>query len=131
MPFAYRRALAPAVPPGLLAVAARLAVLTAPLPPTRRILKLARVNGEDCVYDLGCGDGRICIAAAQLGASAVGVEIEPDLVAEFEKAVQTEKLHDRVRCICGGAPYRPSLATHLRCISQVAIACLVVQTCWR
>ena len=54
------------------------------------------------MYDLGCGDGRICVAAAKLGASAVGVEIEPELVAEFEQAVQTEKLQDRVRCVCGG-----------------------------
>lgn len=74
----------------------------APLPRTRRILKLARVDGNDCVYDLGCGDGRICIAAAKLGASAVGIEIEPDLVAEFQEAVQREQLHDRVRCVCGG-----------------------------
>ena len=54
------------------------------------------------MYDLGCGDGRICIAAAKLGASAVGIEIEPYLVAEFQDAVQREQLHDRVRCVCGG-----------------------------
>lgn len=76
--------------------------LSPPSTVCRRILSLAQVNGEDCVYDLGCGDGRICIAAAKLGASAVGVEIEPDLVADFEKAVQAEQLQARVRCICGG-----------------------------
>jgi len=37
------------------------------------ILQLARVNSADVVYDLGCGDARICIAAAKLfGAKAVG-----------------------------------------------------------
>lgn len=92
---------------------------------TRRILKLARVNGEDCVYDLGCGDGRICVAAAKLGASAVGVEIEPDLVAEFEKAVETEQLRGRVRCVCGGAPCSRSPPMDRHCTSQLAIYCFL------
>lgn len=37
------------------------------------VLELAGVTDKDVVYDLGCGDGRICIAAAKLfGAKAVG-----------------------------------------------------------
>ena len=66
------------------------------------VLRAARLQSTDCFWDLGCGDGRICIAAAKLGASAAGIEIEPSLVVEFEEAVQAEKLQDRVRCICGG-----------------------------
>jgi SAM-dependent methyltransferase len=47
-----------------------------------RMLTLARTTKEDVVYDLGSGDGRICIAAAQkYGARAVGIEIDPTLVA--------------------------------------------------
>ena len=43
-----------------------------------RMLGLAGVDGGDVVYDLGCGDGRICIGAAkEFGARAVGVDIEP------------------------------------------------------
>ena len=43
-----------------------------------RMLELAGVCGRDVVYDLGCGDGRICVAAArEFGARAVGVDIEP------------------------------------------------------
>ena len=43
-----------------------------------RMLGIAGVNSRDVVYDLGCGDGRICIEAAkEFGARAVGVDIEP------------------------------------------------------
>ena len=42
-----------------------------------RMLKLAEVNSEDVIYDLGCGDGRIVITAAKdFGARGVGVDIE-------------------------------------------------------
>ena len=47
------------------------------------MLELAHVTAADIVYDLGSGDGRIPIRAAQrYGARAVGVELEPRLVAE-------------------------------------------------
>ena len=46
-----------------------------------RMLTLARTTKDDVVYDLGSGDGRICIAAAKkYGARAVGIEIDPTLV---------------------------------------------------
>jgi SAM-dependent methyltransferase len=45
------------------------------------ILKLAAVTSSDVVYDLGSGDGRVVVAAAQaFGARGVGVEIDPELV---------------------------------------------------
>jgi cyclopropane fatty-acyl-phospholipid synthase-like methyltransferase len=47
------------------------------------MLKLAGVKKTDNVYDLGCGDGRIVIAAAKdYGAHGVGVDIDPNLVQE-------------------------------------------------
>jgi ubiquinone/menaquinone biosynthesis C-methylase UbiE len=43
-----------------------------------RMLDLAKVTSNDQVYDLGCGDGRIVIAAAKsCGARGLGVDIEP------------------------------------------------------
>jgi SAM-dependent methyltransferase len=54
-----------------------------PTPPevVERMLALAGVTGDDMVYDLGSGDGRIVIhAARRYGARAVGVEIDPTLV---------------------------------------------------
>jgi SAM-dependent methyltransferase len=50
-----------------------------------RMLMLARVGSEDVVYDLGCGDGRIVIAAAtKFGARGVGVDIDPVRVEEAQ-----------------------------------------------
>jgi ribosomal protein L11 methylase PrmA len=47
------------------------------------MLKLAEVGKNDVVYDLGCGDGRIVVAAAKhFGARAVGVDKDPRRVAE-------------------------------------------------
>lgn len=48
-----------------------------------RMLALARVGPNDVVYDLGCGDGRIVIAAAKkYGARGVGVDIDPQRINE-------------------------------------------------
>ena len=42
------------------------------------MLQLANVKKTDSVYDLGCGDGRIVIAAAKnFGAHGVGIDIDP------------------------------------------------------
>lgn len=50
-----------------------------------RMLALAAVTQKDVVYDLGCGDGRIVIAAAKkYGARGVGVDIDPERVAESQ-----------------------------------------------
>jgi cyclopropane fatty-acyl-phospholipid synthase-like methyltransferase len=49
------------------------------------MLELARVTASDVVYDLGSGDGRIPIAAAQrYGAFGVGVELDPRLNREAD-----------------------------------------------
>ena len=48
-----------------------------------RMLALAEVTANDVVYDLGSGDGRIVIAAAQqFGARGVGIDIDPQRIAE-------------------------------------------------
>src|SRR5689334_15125507 len=47
------------------------------------MLKLAGVQKSDNVYDLGCGDGRIVIAAAKnFGAHGVGIDIDPVRIRE-------------------------------------------------
>lgn len=52
-------------------------------PAVEEMLKLARVSKNDVVYDLGCGDGRIVIAAAKTyGARGVGIDINPERIAE-------------------------------------------------
>jgi SAM-dependent methyltransferase len=53
-----------------------------PLDVVERMLTLAAVGPQDVVYDLGCGDGRVVIMAAQkFGARGVGIDIDPVLVA--------------------------------------------------
>ena len=48
-----------------------------------RMLTLAEVTADDVVYDLGSGDGRIVITAAQrYGARGVGIDIDPQRIAE-------------------------------------------------
>lgn len=48
-----------------------------------RMLELANVGPNDVVYDLGCGDGRIVITAAErYGARGVGIDIDPQRIAE-------------------------------------------------
>lgn len=56
-----------------------------PSPPevVHEMLRLAEVTRRDIVYDLGCGDGRIVIAAArQFGARGVGIDIDPQRIRE-------------------------------------------------
>lgn len=62
-----------------------------------RMLELARVSREDVVYDLGCGDGRIVVAAAKrYGAHAVGFDIDPARVAEARANVAQSGVADLV-----------------------------------
>jgi protein-L-isoaspartate O-methyltransferase len=70
-----------------------------PTPPevVDRLLTLARVGPRDVVYDIGCGDGRIVIAAAQkFGARGVGIDIDPKLIAEAQAAATAAGVADRV-----------------------------------
>ena len=61
------------------------------------MLQMARVTSADVVYDLGSGDGRIPITAAQkYGARGVGIEIEPRLVREANDNAVKARVADRV-----------------------------------
>jgi trans-aconitate methyltransferase len=66
------------------------------------MLKMAAVTKKDTVYDLGCGDGRIVITAAQrYGARGVGIDIDPDRVSEATENVKKARVADRVRIVRG------------------------------
>ena len=68
-----------------------------PLEVVDKMLDLAKVTKNDVVYDLGCGDGRIVVAAAKKhGARAVGVEIDPKLVKQARAKVKGAEVGDRV-----------------------------------
>ncbi|MGE0041466.1 MAG: cyclopropane-fatty-acyl-phospholipid synthase family protein [Vicinamibacterales bacterium] len=62
-----------------------------------RMLQLAGVTKDDVVYDLGSGDGRIVITAAQrFGARGVGVDIDPLRIAESRANAARAGVSDRV-----------------------------------
>lgn len=64
------------------------------------MLELAEVGPNDTVYDLGSGDGRIVIAAAQkYGARAVGVEIRSELWKQSSEEIARLGLEKRARII--------------------------------
>ena len=65
------------------------------------MLDLAQVSGDDVVYDLGCGDGRIVVAAARRGARGVGIDIDPRRIAEAEARARREGVSDRVTLLVG------------------------------
>jgi SAM-dependent methyltransferase len=61
------------------------------------MLRLANVTKDDTVYDLGSGDGRIPITAAQrYGARSVGIEIKPSLVQRARKNAKLSGVSDKV-----------------------------------
>jgi SAM-dependent methyltransferase len=70
--------------------------------PTRHViadamLALARTGPGDVVFDLGSGDGRIVILAAQkYGAAGVGIEIDPQLVQISRQVAREGAVADRV-----------------------------------
>ena len=62
-----------------------------------KMLKMAQVKKDDMVYDLGCGDARIPILAAQkYGSRGVGYDIDPDKVRLSRKNVAKNKVEDLV-----------------------------------
>ena len=68
------------------------------------MLEAGHVKPGDMVYDLGSGDGRIVITAAQkFGAKAVGVEIRPDLCRIATERIKSLGLEDRVSMVQGNA----------------------------
>ena len=69
-----------------------------PRPVVREMLRLAGVGPTDLVYDLGSGDGRIPIMAAdEFGARGVGIDIDPRRIREAEANARAAGVADRVR----------------------------------
>ena len=60
------------------------------------MLELAAVGRSDVVYDLGCGDGRIVIAAARRGARGVCVEIDRMRIAEARRNARQAGVEDQI-----------------------------------
>jgi ubiquinone/menaquinone biosynthesis C-methylase UbiE len=62
-----------------------------------RMLRMAGTTNADVVYDLGCGDGRIPIAAAKLfGARGIGIDIDPKRIEESRVNAKAAGVDDLV-----------------------------------
>lgn len=62
-----------------------------------KMLDLAEVGASDYLIDLGCGDGRIAIAAAKRGARALGVDIDGQRIRQAQAAARMADAEVRVR----------------------------------
>jgi SAM-dependent methyltransferase len=74
--------------------------VSSPYEVVEEMLKLANVQSNDVVYDLGCGDGRIVITAAQkYGAHGVGIDIDPVRIKEAWENARKAEVTDKVKFI--------------------------------
>ena len=78
-------------------------VVWVPSPPemVSKMLEVAKVTPADYVIDLGSGDGRNVIAAAKLGANALGVEYNPDMVALSERLAKEAGVENKAKFVQG------------------------------
>lgn len=92
-------ALAALLVPGAAAAERELEVPYVPTAPelVEAMLDLAEVARGDYLIDLGCGDGRIAIAAARRGAQALGVDLDPNRIEEAVTAARYAMLGNLVR----------------------------------
>lgn len=62
------------------------------------MLEMAKVGKDDIVYDLGSGDGRLVVTAAEkYGASGIGIDIDPERIGEARENAKRAGVEDKVR----------------------------------
>lgn len=84
--------------PGLLVIRSGAPFVPSSRETVQRMLKLANIKPSECVVDLGCGDGRLVIAAAKLGAQAIGYERSlPTFLLAWIKALPHRRARIRFR----------------------------------
>jgi ubiquinone/menaquinone biosynthesis C-methylase UbiE len=120
--------LLPFVPVAASAQAAPARALDVPYVPTnmetvQKMLEMGRVGKNDVVYDLGCGDGRIVVTAAkERGARGVGIDLNPERIAEANANARTAGVTDRVRFMVGdlfAADFAPATVVTLYLLPDV------------
>lgn len=91
------------------------------------LLEVTGAGADDVVADLGCGDGRIVIAAARhLGCRAVGVEQSADTVALARRAVTAADVGDLVTIVHGGLDELPADVTAMIVFLPTVVAARLV-----
>lgn len=96
-----------------------------PTPPevVHAMLELAEVGSDDLLYDLGSGDGRIVVTAAkEYGARGVGVDIDPERIADGRENARAAGVQEKVRFLQGNlfeVDLRPATAVTLYLLPSV------------
>ena len=76
--------------------------VASPIEVVRKMLEYSDLRSGENLYDLGCGDGRVVIMAAEeFGASSVGVDLNKLLVSETRKKAKVLGLDERVKIVHG------------------------------
>jgi len=71
-----------------------------PLEVAKKMLELSQIKRGEVLYDLGCGDGRLVILAAkEIGANAVGIELREDLIERAKTEIKRFNLEDKVKVV--------------------------------
>ena len=97
--FAWRQVHAQAVAP---ARALDVPYVPTPMPVVNAMLHLAGVKKSDTLIDLGCGDGRIVIRAAErYGCRGVGVDLDPLRISEAQQNARDRKVESLTRFVVG------------------------------
>lgn len=75
-----------------------------PMEVVSKMLEVAAVDSDDVVYDIGCGDGRIVVMAAEkYGARGVGIDIDPLRIDEARKNAKSANVEHLLRFYLGDA----------------------------
>jgi ribosomal protein L11 methylase PrmA len=75
-----------------------------PMEVVEKMLEVAEVDSDDTVYDIGCGDGRIVVMAAEkYGARGVGIDIDSQRIEESKKSAAAAGVEHLVRFYNGDA----------------------------
>ncbi len=62
-----------------------------------KMFEMAKVNKKDVVFDLGCGDGRICaMACKKFDCAAVGIDLNPERIRECMDTIKKYGVEDHV-----------------------------------
>ena len=76
--------------------------VASPVSVVRKMLEFVELKPRERLYDLGCGDGRIVIMAAEeFGATGIGVDINKRLVQEARKKVKSLDMAERIEIVHG------------------------------
>lgn len=78
--------------------------VSTPMEVVERMLEMAKVDQDDILFDLGCGDGRIVITAAKkYGARGVGIDIDPQRIEESKRNAKQSGVDNLVKFFEGDA----------------------------